>query len=109
PESFTVTSWRRNFMPYLLCVRVADKCFEALWIEGVACHQSTKGSSAAAPPPRFLVVSSATRTEASFPGAGMNVIDMQATPASPTTAALGPGWIAVANSPCHQLRPILAR
>src|ERR1035437_8744381 len=57
PESFTVMSWRRNFMPYLLCVRAADKCFEALWIEGVACHQSTKGSSAAAPPPRFLVVS----------------------------------------------------
>jgi len=44
-------------MPYLLCVRVADKCFGALWIEVVSCHQSTKGSSAVAPPPRFLVVS----------------------------------------------------
>ena len=45
PESLTMMSWRRNFIPHLLCDRPADKCFVVWWIEAFSCHQSTKGSS----------------------------------------------------------------
>ena len=69
-------SWRRNFIPYLLCDRPADKCFVVWWIEAFSCNQSTKGFSTLAPPPRFLVVShlanDATEHNASNPYCHLN-------------------------------------